>query len=462
MGLTHPYIPNSAGPSKLKLLQELGISSPEELYRDIPSAVRLRRPLRLPGPLPEQDVLKRIRGLLSEVKTALDMPVFLGAGCWPHHVPAAVDFVVARTEFYTSYTPYQPEVSQGMLQALWEYQSLICELTAMEVANCSLYDWASALGEAARMAVRTTGRRRILVPRIVHPERLEVLKAYTEPAGIEIEQVSHDPETGQMDLEDLKAKVGRDVAAVYVENPSYLGFVETQVKAIGEVAHDQGALFIVGVDPISLGILEAPGNYGADIVVGEGQPLGNHMNFGGPLLGIMACRADRRLIWQMPGRIIGLTVDAEGRKAFCMALQAREQHIRREKASSNICTNEALCAVAAAAYLALLGPRGLRELCETIIYRAHYAMRELDRLPGIRAPLFKAFHFKEFTVNYDGAGLTAKEVHDALLRDGIHGGKPITGEFPELGQTALYCITEIHTKEDIDRLVGALKSLVEG
>ncbi|RLI08983.1 aminomethyl-transferring glycine dehydrogenase subunit GcvPA [Candidatus Bathyarchaeota archaeon] len=462
MAPAHPYIPNSAEASKRKLLEGLGISGPEELYRDIPLAVRLRRPLRLPGPLPEQEVAKKVEEMLSGVRTALDMPVFLGAGCWPHYVPAAVDFIVARTEFYTSYTPYQAEVSQGMLQALWEYQSLICELTAMEVANCSLYDWASALGEAARMAVRATGRRRVLIPKIIHPERLEVLRAYAEPVGIRVEQVSYEPETGQMDLEDLKAKMGPDVAAIYVENPSYLGFIEARARAIGEVAHDQGALFIVGVDPISLGILEAPGNYGADIVVGEGQPLGNPMNFGGPLLGLMACRADRRLIWQMPGRIIGLTVDAEGRKAFCMALQAREQHIRREKASSNICTNEALCAVAAAAYLALLGPEGLRELCETIIYRSQYAMRELDGLPGIRAPLFKSFHFKEFTVNYDGAGLTAKEVHDALLRDGIHGGKPISGEFPELGQSALYCITEVHTKEDIDRLVAALRALVEG
>jgi len=456
----HPYIPNSAEDSKRVLLEALGISSPEELYADIPEAVRLKRRLKVPGPLPEQEILRRIREKLSGVRTALDMPVFLGAGCWPHHVPAAVDFIVSRTEFLTAYTPYQPEVSQGMLQALWEYQSLICELTAMDVANCSLYDWASALGEAARMAARVTKRSRVLVPKIIHPERLAALRAYAEPAGIRVELVPYERGTGQLDLEALKAKMGPDVAAIYVEQPSYLGFLETRVKAIGEIAHDHGALYIVGVDPISLGILEAPGNYGADIVVGEGQPLGNHMNFGGPLLGIMACRGDRRLIWQMPGRIIGLTVDAEGRKAFCMALQAREQHIRREKASSNICTNEALCAVAAAAYLALLGPKGLRELCETILYRSHYAMRELDRLPGVRAPLFKAPHFKEFVVNYDGTGLTAKEVHEGLLEAGIHGGKLLTGEFPELGQSALYCITELHTKEDIDRLVEALRSLL--
>ncbi len=462
MASAHPYIPNSAEDSKRVLLRALGISSPEELYADIPEAVRLKRRLKVPGPLPEQEILRRIREKLSGVRTALDMPVFLGAGCWPHHVPAAVDFIVSRTEFLTAYTPYQPEVSQGMLQALWEYQSLICELTAMDVANCSLYDWASALGEAARMAARVTKRSRVLVPKIIHPERLAALRAYAEPAGIRVELVPYERGTGRLDLEALKAKMGPDIAAVYVEQPSYLGFLETRVKAIGEIAHDHGALYIVGVDPISLGILEAPGNYGADIVVGEGQPLGNHMNFGGPLLGIMACRGDRRLIWQMPGRIIGLTVDAEGRKAFCMALQAREQHIRREKASSNICTNEALCAVAAAAYLALLGPKGLRELCETILYCSHYAMRELDRLPGVKAPFFEAPHFKEFVVNFDGTGLAAKEIHDRLLEAGIHGGKLLMAEFPELGQSALYCVTELHTKADIDRLVASLRAIVGG
>ena len=456
----HPYVPNSAQSSKQKLLSALGLEDVSAIYADVPDEARLGRPLRLPGPLPEQEVLRLVRERLSNVRTALDMPVFLGAGCWPHYVPAAVGFVVARTEFLTSYTPYQPEVSQGMLQALWEYQSLICELTGMEVANCSMYDWASALGEAARMAARVTKRKRVLVPELMSPERLQVLRAYAEPAGLKIEEIPYEPGTGQLDIEALKTRMGSDVAMVYVENPSYLGFIELRARAIGEIAHEHGALFVVGVDPISLGLLKPPGDYGADIVVGEGQPLGNHMNFGGPLLGIMACRADRRLIWQMPGRIIGLTVDADGRRAFCMALQAREQHIKRERASSNICTNEALCAVAAAAYLALLGPRGLRELCKTIIYRSHYAMKRLDELPGIRAPLFKAPHFKEFVVNYDGAGLTAEEVHEGLLKAGVHGGKPLTGEFPELGQSALYCVTELHRKEDIDRLVEALGALI--
>jgi len=457
----HPYVPNSAQSSKQKLLSALGLEDVSAIYADVPDEARLGRPLRLPGPLPEQEVLRLVRERLSNVRTSLDMPVFLGAGCWPHYVPAAVGFVVARTEFLTSYTPYQPEVSQGMLQALWEYQSLICELTGMEVANCSMYDWASALGEAARMAARVTKRKRILVPELMSPERLQVLRAYAEPAGLRIEEIPYEPGTGQLDIEALKTRMGSDVAMVYVENPSYLGFIELRARTIGEIAHEHGALFVVGVDPISLGLLRAPGDYGADIVVGEGQPLGNHMNFGGPLLGIMACRADRRLIWQMPGRIIGLTVDADGRRAFCMALQAREQHIKRERASSNICTNEALCAVAAAVYLSLLGPKGLRELCETIVYRANYAMRMLDKLPGVKAPLFEAPHFKEFVVNFDNTGLTVEQVNEALLEAGIHGGKPLTGEFPQLGQSALYCVTELHRKSDIDALVGALRAVLE-
>ena len=461
MGEPHPYVPNSALSSKRELLSALGLKDTGALYADIPGDIKLKRLLDLPGPLPEQEVLRLIGERLSSVRTALDMPVFLGAGCWPHYVPAVVDFMVARTEFLTSYTPYQPEISQGMLQALWEYQSLICELTGMEVANCSMYDWASALGEAARMAARATKRTRILVPELMSPERFEVLKAYAEPAGLSIEKISYGPGTGQIDLEALKAKMSSDVAAVYVENPSYLGFIELGAKAVGEIAHDHGALFVVGVDPISLGLLRPPGDYGADIVVGEGQPLGNHMNFGGPLLGIMACRADRRLIWQMPGRIIGLTVDADGGRAFCMALQAREQHIKRERASSNICTNEALCAVAAAVYLSLLGPKGLRELCETIVYRANYAMRMLDKLPGVKAPLFEAPHFKEFVVNFDNTGLTVEQVNEALLEAGIHGGKPLTSEFPQFGQSALYCVTELHRKSDIDALVGALKAVLE-
>lgn len=409
----------------------------------------------------ELEVKKHVEALLSKNKTCNEMPTFLGAGCWPHYVPAVVKEIVQRSEFLTAYTPYQPEISQGMLQALFEYQSMICELTAMDVANCSMYDWASALGEAARMAARVTGRREILVPKIIHPERLATLQVYAEPAGINVKKVLYEGETGELDLKDLKSKISEQTAAVYIENPSYLGFIETQVEEIAEETHKHGALFIVGVDPTSLGILRPPGEYGADVVVGEAQPLGNAMNFGGPLLGIFACRDDNSFIRQMPGRIIGLTTTADGAtQGFCMVLQTREQHIRREKATSNICSNEALCAVASAVYMALLGPQGFRELGETVMYKANYAISLLSNIEGVKAPIFNAAHFKEFTVNFDEAGLSVEEVHEKLLQRGIHGGKDISKEFPELGETALYCVTEVHSTAEIERLADAISQIL--
>ena len=442
-------------------MQELGIQSIDELYKDIPEKFLLKRKLSLPDGLSEFEVKKHVETLLSKNKTFAEMPIFLGAGCWPHYVPAVVENIVSRSELLTSYTPYQPEVSQGILQALFEYQSMICELTGMEVANSSLYDWASAVGEVARMAARVTKRTEVLVPRIIHPERDATLQTYAEPAGIKVKHVGYDKETGQLDLEDLKTKVSGETAAVYVENPSYLGFIETEANAAAQIAHDKGALFIAGVDPVSLGILKPPSDYGADIVVGEGQPLGNAMSFGGPLLGILACRDGMELIRQMPGRTIGITTTLDGTsKGFCMALQTREQHIRREKATSNICTNEALCAVAAAVYLALLGPQGLKELGEACLVKAHYAMQQLARIEGVKTPVFDSPHFKEFTVNFDKTQESVQSVNEDLLYYGVHGGKNIAKEFPALGETALYCVTEIHAKHDIDRLATALKDVL--
>lgn len=445
-------------------MREIGIRSIEELFSDIPEKFRLKRKLNVPKKgLSEFEVKRHVEALLSKSETCNDMPVFLGAGCWPHYVPAVVKEIVQRSEFLTSYTPYQPETSQGMLQALFEYQSMICELTGMDVANCSMYDWASALGEAARMAARVKGRHEILVPKIISSERAAVLKAYAEPAGISVRQVKFDAEKGHIDLEDLRKTVSDRTAAVYVENPSYLGFIETQVDEISKEAHANGAIFIVGVDPTSLGILRSPSDYGADVVIGEAQPLGNSMNFGGPLLGIFACREDVTLIRQMPGRIIGMTKTQDGTKnGFCMTLQTREQHIRREKATSNICSNEALCSVASAMYMALLGPEGLRELGETVMYNANYAMHLLSKIDGVKAPLFKSAHFKEFTVSFDETGLSVSDVNQKLLGRRIHGGKDVSREFSELGQTALYCVTEMHSRGEIESLVAAMEDVLAG
>jgi glycine dehydrogenase subunit 1 len=455
----HPYLPNSVPEVKDGMMEAIGIKSIEDLYVDIPESLRFKGELDIPGPYTEAEV----RGLVSntlEKGTSLRCPPFLGGGVWPHYVPSVVDEVVRRAEFLTSYTPYQPEISQGILQSVFEYQSLLCELLGMEVANASLYDWSSALGEAALLANRINHRDTILVPYFISPSRLAVLKTYIEPVGMKVEKLDYDKTTGQVEIEDLKEKVNDHTAAVYVENPSYLGFVEEGVEAIAEVAHGKDALFIAGVDPISLGLLKAPGDYGADIVIGEGQPLGNHMNYGGPLLGIFAAKHDNKVIRQMPGRIIGITETLEGgRRAYVMTLQTREQHIRREKATSNICSNEALCSVASAVYLSLLGPQGLRDLGEVVTSRAHYAMRRIGELQGVRAPMFNSYHFKEFTVGFKGTA--AETVNKALLSNRIQGGLPLARSFPELGEAALYCVTEMHTKKDIDALVSGLREVLE-
>lgn len=444
-------------------MREIGIKNTDELYADVPKQYALKEPLEIPATSSSEfEVKKHVEALLMKNKTCDEITTFLGAGCWLHYIPAVVTEIIQRSELLTSYTPYQPEVSQGMLQALFEYQSMICELTDMEVANCSMYDWASALGEAARMAVRVSKRKEILIPKIIHPERKETLQVYVEPADISVACIDYNSATGQIDLADLKSKISEETAAVYVENPSYFGIIESQVDDIGKEAHSHGALFIVGVDPTSLGILRSPGDYGADIVIGEAQPLGNPMNFGGPALGIMACRDDTTLLRQMPGRVIGMTTTVDGaQNGFCMTLQTREQHIRREKATSNICTNEALCAVASAVYMALLGPEGMRQLGETVMCKANYTSRLLSKIHRVKIPFSESAHFKEFTINFDDSGLTAREVNAKLLQRRIQGGKDVSHEFPDLGETALYCVTETHSKDQIEHLAEALTEILE-
>lgn len=444
-------------------MEEIGITNIDELYSDIPEIYRLRKNLKLPEAMSELEIKRHVESLLDSCTSCEDMPSFVGAGCWHHYVPAVVKEIVNRSELLTSYTPYQPEVSQGILQILFEYQSMMCELTNMDVANCSMYDWASALAEAARMCARKTGRNEIVVPKIIHPERLATLKAYAEPIGIRIIQVDYHKNTGQLQLEHLKRVISSKTCAIYVENPSFLGFVEEEVDEIAHLAHGGGALFIVGVDPSSLGVLRPPGDYDADVVIGEAQPLGNAMNFGGPLLGIMATRDDLQLVRQMPGRIIGLTASqVDGRRGFCMTLQTREQHIRRERATSNICSNEALCAVASAVYMSLMGKEGMRELGEDIALRANYAIRLLSEIHNLTVPLFSSSHFKEFTVNFDDVNKSVKEVNTELLRRNIQGGRDISAELPETGQTGLFCVTEMHTAKQIEGLASAIAEIIGG
>ncbi len=432
---------------ELEMLRALGLASVDDLFADIPAEVRVDG-LSLPPGVSEQEVVDRVSAILRKNRVGRDLPTFLGAGLYDHFVPAAVRAIVSRSEFYTSYTPYQAELSQGILQALFEYQSMICELTGMDGANTSMYDGSTALGEAALMAARITGKREIVLPRALHWERRQVLENYGRGPGLTYREVPYDRATGKVDLAALKDAVGPETAAVYIENPNFFGVFDDQVEEIRRIAP---SLLIVGVNPLSLAVTRAPGDYGADIVIGEGQPLGNPPQFGGPLLGVFACKEE--YIRKVPGRVIGTTRDANGRRAFAMTLQSREQHIRREKAMSNICTNETLLAVASAAYMAILGANGLRRVAEENIERARGLAERISEIPGYTAPVFDAHHFNEFVVRSETA---YARVHETLLREGLHGGLPLERHFPELGDAALFATTEVHRPEDYDRLAAAL------
>ena len=455
----HPLLPNLDESIVTEMLARIGVDSADELFSDIPPRVRLRRRLRIPEGQSEYQVKRDVQTKLSFNRTLPSSMCFLGGGVWPHYVPAVVESIVARQEFYTSYTPYQPEISQGMLQALFEYQSLMCELLGMEVCNSSLYDWASAAGEAARMAARITGRKKLLVAESTGPMRTDVIGTYVEPLGLAVQTIPFDRRTGRLDLVQAKKLLDHEAAGVYFENPNYFGIIEDEAEEIASAAHESGAVAIAGVDPMSLSLIKEPGAYGADIAVGEGQPLGLAMNYGGPHLGILSVK-DLKVARSMPGRLIGLTstVSDPSQKAFSMVLQTREQHIRREAATSNVCTNQSLMAVAAASYLALLGKSGFRRLGEEIISNSHYAAKRLSELKGIEFPLFEGSFFKEFVLKYRYS--VARSVYESLARENIMAGYPINDRFAIDAEAGLFCVTEIHTSYDIDRLARALEGVL--
>lgn len=441
----------------------MGVTSIEELYSDVPQEARFKGLFKLPEAISEAEIEQYFKQIFSKNKSTRSMVSFLGGGCYDHHVPAIVREVMGRAEFFTSYTQYQPEISQGMLQALFEFQSLICELTAMDVSNSSLYDWPTALGEAALMAARITKRRKILIPHLIHPDRRAVLQNYTSPLNIQVEEIGYNPETGQLSTTDLETKLTPEVAAVYIENPSFLGFLEEGIDEIASVTHRAGALLITGVDLISLGILRPPGDYASDIVISEGQPAGIPMSYGGPSLGILATRGDSPFIHQVPGRIIGQTTTIDGKqRGYTMVLQSREQHIRREKATSNICTNEALLAVGVAVYLSSLGATGLRNLAESIMEKTQHAIELFASVPKIHAPRFKGTHFQEFVVDFSDTGLEVESINSQLLERNVHGGGVLKLDFPELKESALYCVSELHTPEQLESAATLLTKLLGG
>jgi glycine dehydrogenase subunit 1 len=433
------------------MLETLGLDSVEELFEVVPAEKRFPC-LKLPASMSEIEVKALLQGLAEKNADLDHHPCFLGAGSYHHSVPAAVDHVVRRGEFYTAYTPYQAEASQGTLTSIYEFQSMVCELTGMDVANASMYDGATALAEAGLMAARVTGRRSLLVASTVHPNYRQVLRTYTQGIGMKIQDLGRD-EDGGVDTSQAEELIDTEAAALLVQFPNFLGCLE-DLGSLGEVAHQKGALLVVSVDPISLGLLKPPGELGADIVVGEGQSLGSPASFGGPYLGLFACR--REYMRQMPGRLVGLTADREGRRGFVLTLQPREQHIRREKATSNICTNEALVALASATYLALLGKQGLRRAAELCYHKSHYTAREISALPGYERIL--GDFFKEFVVR---THVPPAEVNQRLWEHGIIGGYELAEAYPDLHDCLLFCVTELNTREQIDQLVAVLAEIGE-
>ncbi|MGI6036612.1 MAG: aminomethyl-transferring glycine dehydrogenase subunit GcvPA [Limnochordia bacterium] len=428
------------------MLEALGLDSVEELFADIPQEVRFQGSLDLPAPLAERDVWRDLQELANKNGHLGQYVCFRGAGAYEHLIPRVIGHIISRGEFLTAYTPYQAEISQGVLQAIYEYQTMICLLTEMDVANASMYDGPTALAEAAIMACGITRRGKILAPTTIHPLYRQITAVYLESRGLELVEI---PAEDGLDPEVLRAHLDGDTAGVLIQHPNFFGRLE-KVRELAEPIHEAGALYVACVDPISLGLLEAPGSYGADIVVGEGQALGNPLSFGGPYLGFFATRD--KYVRRMPGRIVGATVDNRGQPGFVLTLQAREQHIRRERATSNICSNQALNALVATIYLSLLGPEGLGEVARQSLQKAHYAQEQICSLPGFEAGKPGPF-FKEFVVR---TTMDIQAIEGRLLEAGIIGGLPLGRFYPQLDDCLLFCVTEARTKAEIDRLVEVL------
>ncbi len=446
-----PYIPNTPEDQR-EMLEAIGLGSIDELFDSIPTELRLQRPLQLPAALSEMELTREMQSLSGKNAHTESHISFLGGGSYDHFIPAVVDAIASRGEFYTSYTPYQPEVSQGNLQATFEYQSLICALTGMDVSNASLYDGGSAAVEGVLLSMNATRRQhKVVTAGSVHPEYRQILETYL--ANLDCELVTVEPVDGRVSPVDVAAAVDDQTACVLVQHPNFFGCLE-DVAALAAVAHDAGAMLIESFDPISLGLLKRPAELNADIAVAEGQSLGNPLQFGGPYLGIMACR--EQFVRRLPGRIAGQTVDRRGRRCWVLTLQTREQHIRRDKATSNICTNQGLFALRAAIYLSWLGPHGLSEVAELCLNKAHAAAERLANTDRFSKP-FAAPFFKEFVIR-DRDGQIADLVEQSAA-DGLLAGVPLSPWYPELSDCMLVAVTEKRTTQEIDALVQQLTGI---
>lgn len=444
--MKHSYLPHTPEDRRL-MLDAIGVQQVMDLFIDIPQALLLDKPLDLPAAMSESELTKYFTLLAKQNANLKDYACFLGAGAYDHYIPSTIDHVLRRSEFYTAYTQYQPEISQGYLQALWEYQSMICEITGMAVANASMYDGATAMAEAAIMACGSTRRQQIIVAKSVHPHYRELLNTYAIDFGFEVLEIGY--VNGVTAIEELQTVISKQTAVVILQNPNFFGSIE-DLQAFSELTHSQGALFVAVADPLALAILEAPGKLGADIVVGEGQPLGLATAFGGPYLGFFA--TSDKLMRKLPGRIVGQTVDTDGQRGFVLTIQAREQHIRREKATSNICSNEALCALAASVYMATVGKEGYKQIATHCLQKAHYLQQQLVKL-GLGQEVFSAPFFKEFVIK---CNKPVAEINQALFAKKIIGGLDLEKYYPELKNCMLLCVTENRSKAEMDALIAEM------
>lgn len=458
----HPYIPNSDENVQKIMLGEVGLNSLEDLHCEIPEELKFKGKMNLPEPYTSEYELKRaIDKMLKKNISSNEYINFLGAGCWQHYVPAVCDEINSRAEFLSGYAG-EPYNDHGRFQTLFEYESLLAELIDMDVVNVPTFDWAQAAATSLRMSSRITNRSEALVVGTIDPDKFTIIKNYCDP-GVNITLVNYNKETGKMDLEDLKKKISNNTAAVYFENPSFLGFVEDQGAEISKIAHDAGAISVVGIDPSSLGIMAPPSAYGADIICGDLQPLGMHMNYGGGQSGFISTRDEERFVLEFPSRLFGIAPTIkEGEYGFGDVAYDRTSFGNlREKGKEYVGTQTALLGITAGVYLSLMGPNGMFELGQNIMQKSQYAIEELSKIKGIKGSKFNSVVFKEFVVDFNDTNKTVEEINKELLDKGIFGGKDLSEEFPELGQTALYCVTEIHLKEDIDALVNGIKEIVE-
>lgn len=456
--IVYPYIPNSVDEIKNEMMKEIGIESVEELFESIPKHLRINAKLNIPGPILSEIELKRhVENKLRKNISCDEYTNFLGAGCYNHYVPAICDEINGRSEFLTAYCG-ETYADHGKCQAIFEYTSLIGELLDMDVVGLATYDGGQASNTAIRMTNRITGRKEILVSENISKSLIMQIKEFCD--FMTVKYVKYDSNTGNMDLNDLEDKISNETSCVFIENPTYLGSIEDRGMEIGRIAHEYGAVFVVSADPSSLGILETPVSYGADVVCGELQPLGMHMGYGSGLGGIIACRNEEKYIMNLPNHYYSLYENDNGELGFARSLNVRTSYHSRENAVEYLGTNVGLWAITAAVYLSLMGPEGMYDLGKNIVYKSNYARKELNGIDGITVLFDESRPFKEFVVNFDKSGRKVEDINDLLMKEKIFGGKNLVDEFPQLGQSALYCVTEKTTKEDVDNLVSVLNNIV--